>query len=1439
MPETTTRRQTIDFLGFLRSQLSGLQGIPTLCYELIQNADDVRDDEGRPGASRITFDVCDDALYVENNGVFREIDFERMERVSWGNKREEAGTTGAFGVGFISVYQVTDAPEIFSSGRHWIFQPNAAENERILERRRETEFTRFRLPWAYAVSNVREELQIPPIDRAELDDFVTQISESVEAAALFLKQVTMLEVKRSGELVRRIETAKDGDAFLVADGEKTVEWRVLQGRFDWDAAEMRSRYGELIEQKRQPMVTLAVSAKPLDSGLLYAFLPSETRTGLPFHINADFYPSQDRKRILFERSYRSEWNNLAVECAATTLADRIDEVLDLLGPRVFWEFAERVRRASDANTLSPAFEVFWEKLKPQIRLKPTVLTASGKMLSPPETIILNTSEQMAANAALEHIGIDTVHPDLLRRQNLLLETGVRQLRISDVADALEDSGLSRRTELVDAPTGLQSEEEWSVLWIALSSLWERLRPNDRADAKSRLECCAIAFGSDGALWPPSELSSASVDTERLFTKLGVNTWFVRKDNDAPVPSDLVPEFGLWQGIDFFERIEERLEELWDDGLYSPQDVYKWLEGYRQEVTYSFRVTQLLRSCAIWPTADGRLKPLEGLYLAGDFDDPLELAQLIDVDALGGRREFLETALSVPRLDFTTYVRDRVPAALRTQELDRDSRLRLLQVLAENLGRLQGQSELQARLAELPLVWCGEDVFLPAKGAYFDSQDVRAVLGPQAQFAQFPETSVDAVAALYGWLGVAQVLRPEDLVAHIRRLAWYSPTESTKQSIEVIFGYLSRHWATWDEGTRAQFSPLKHLAWLPGTKQPTKWYDASGVYSVFSSYLFESQGNFLAIDRRLQQTRSGSDLLDFLGVKSEPTTELVVKHLLVMSDRGQEITQQIYDYLTRNAQDPAIRQLRNQACLYLASSSGQGRYFQPNEVFWEEHPFGQYRFRLGPDFGRFKDLLDQLGVKHRPDAADAISVLLDISAQFGPSNIRLREDKDDEKVVVNCWQLLTCALEAGEIEVDGIKKRLGDQKTIPDSRHILEMPQRLFFEDRPGWGAKFELIKNNLTARVQGAWPAMEAAGVRRLSKAIATELSQCANQNPNTDLKRHVSERKPLLQRVIEVHREKGITDFELQALAGLDYVKADEIELVRVFTGFGRQERSKLETVDAVHLDGTLYFSAVDSQYPWKGIARELAYVLHPSGELSSLGMELKEILSQSLEDARATLDEFGYPRIQEASSDVPPSDTVEIADVPIDTPLGPGGDNDTGGGTTVPHPATGVTSPPMTTPVAKPRPPKRKTSRLMSYVYPDDATSAADEPPEVVFHRNEVEKMGVDLAMAYERENGRDPTDMNTVQHNHPGYDIKSIDSIGQPRYIEVKATSGWWDSRNPAQVTRREFETARELGTSYWLYVIEQVETDQVQLHAVRNPANRVERYLFDYGWKPASE
>jgi hypothetical protein len=73
-----------------------------------------------------------------------------------------------------------------------------------------------------------------------------------------------------------------------------------------------------------------------------------------------------------------------------------------------------------------------------------------------------------------------------------------------------------------------------------------------------------------------------------------------------------------------------------------------------------------------------------------------------------------------------------------------------------------------------------------------------------------------------------------------------------------------------------------------------------------------------------------------------------------------------------------------------------------------------------------------------------------------------------------------------------------------------------------------------------------------------------------------------------------------------------------------------------------------------------------------------------------------------------------------------------------------------------------------------------------------------------------------------------------LGQPRFIEVKSFTGIWDGQNPAQLTKREFETAREKGNAYWIYIVGFAETSEFQIHRICDPAKHIDAYLFDHGW-----
>lgn len=97
------------------------------------------------------------------------------------------------------------------------------------------------------------------------------------------------------------------------------------------------------------------------------------------------------------------------------------------------------------------------------------------------------------------------------------------------------------------------------------------------------------------------------------------------------------------------------------------------------------------------------------------------------------------------------------------------------------------------------------------------------------------------------------------------------------------------------------------------------------------------------------------------------------------------------------------------------------------------------------------------------------------------------------------------------------------------------------------------------------------------------------------------------------------------------------------------------------------------------------------------------------------------------------------------------------------------------------------------------------------------EIERIGMEVALNYEREQGREPED---VSAQALGYDIRSVDPAGRYRYIEVKARTG----TGPIALTPNEWLMANRLGDEYWLYVVENAASSPA-LYTLQNPATHL--------------
>jgi len=110
--------------------------------------------------------------------------------------------------------------------------------------------------------------------------------------------------------------------------------------------------------------------------------------------------------------------------------------------------------------------------------------------------------------------------------------------------------------------------------------------------------------------------------------------------------------------------------------------------------------------------------------------------------------------------------------------------------------------------------------------------------------------------------------------------------------------------------------------------------------------------------------------------------------------------------------------------------------------------------------------------------------------------------------------------------------------------------------------------------------------------------------------------------------------------------------------------------------------------------------------------------------------------------------------------------------------------------------------------------AVSSLPRADELLHPSLEVERVGMELALAHERREGRLVEDVSTL---NLGYDLRSDGVEGDVRYIEIKARAG----TGPIALTPNEWLMAQRLRDEYWLYIVENA-ASQPTLHRIRNPA-----------------
>ena len=131
------------------------------------------------------------------------------------------------------------------------------------------------------------------VDIAELTD---QMHEAAGSALIFLEHVQLLEVSSPGMSTKVARRRAADRVTLMLDGHES-EWLLLEGAAE-GAEDLKAHYGQ--GGSRSPLVQVAVPTNEAVVGRIYADLPTETPTGWSGHVNATFFPRQDRKTVEFD-----------------------------------------------------------------------------------------------------------------------------------------------------------------------------------------------------------------------------------------------------------------------------------------------------------------------------------------------------------------------------------------------------------------------------------------------------------------------------------------------------------------------------------------------------------------------------------------------------------------------------------------------------------------------------------------------------------------------------------------------------------------------------------------------------------------------------------------------------------------------------------------------------------------------------------------------------------------------------------------------------------------------------------------------------------------------------------------------------------------------------------------------------------------------------------
>ncbi len=418
--------------------------------ELVQNADD---NQYAPDVTpQLAFYLEQQRLVTVNNEVgFTEANIQAICSVGASSKsKNKTGYIGEKGIGFKSVFTVSNAPEIHSNGFHFKF-----------DRTDEHNLLGYVVPhWCEPTAAIVEDSTTIVLPAAPDYEFGAETLVDLDARLLlFLNKLRLLTLVLNGMTSKYRRFDKEGVSLL------TVERQLEQGEtIREEARYVRSEATftineQCLDEKRpgidRSTVILAFpvdangEAKPEPTSHVFAFLPIR-QVGFKFAVQADFILNSSREEVLTDR----RWNQLLRACIASVFLRAVESFksTDTLA------FTYLKYIPSEGDVVDPFFRTVRKSIVDALAKSACLPSSSGQWKQPHELRIADKDFRrlFPSPIALELFGFDYVDPRV--------QGGVELLRSLGATDVLSEDvlGLFKRHS-----TWLQAQSlEWRANFFA-------------------------------------------------------------------------------------------------------------------------------------------------------------------------------------------------------------------------------------------------------------------------------------------------------------------------------------------------------------------------------------------------------------------------------------------------------------------------------------------------------------------------------------------------------------------------------------------------------------------------------------------------------------------------------------------------------------------------------------------------------------------------------------------------------------------------------------------------------------------------------------------------------------------------------------------------------------------------------------------------------------